>query len=139
GGFAHDGEGRAFTRAELCERIDTIRRNREDVALLRFVAPDFERRHAGLVVGQFAQVEFAAAAAVVDEFGQGVGNAAGADVVNERDGILIAERPAAIDDFLATTLHLGVVALHGSEIEIFAAGSAGDRAGRAAAETDVHA
>jgi len=138
GGFADDGERRALAAAEFGEGVDAIGGDREDVAFLRFVAPDLEGRHARLVVGNLAEVEFAAAAAVVDEFGKGVGETAGADVVDEGDGVFGAERPAAVDDLLAAAFHLGVVALDGGEIEIFAAGATGDGGGGAAAEADVH-
>ena len=138
GGGADDGEGAALAFAEGFEGLNVRRRNGEHVALLRFVAPDLVRGHAGLVVGDFAKVEFAAASAVVDELGEGVGNAAGADVVDEGNGVVGAEGPAAVDHFLAAAFHLGVVALDGGEIEIFVAGAAGHRGRRAAAETDQH-
>ena len=44
----------------------------------------------------------------------------------DRIGFLLAERPAAIDDLLRTPLHLGVVALHGSEVEILGIRAARD-------------
>ena len=139
GGFADDGEGAAFAFAEGGEGGEPGGRDGEDVALLGLVAPDGERRHAGLVVGQGAKVEATAATAIVDQFGQGVGNAAGADVVDEGDGVLVAEGPAAVDDLLTAAFHLGVVALHGGEIEVLGAGAAGHGGGRAAAESDQHA
>ena len=138
GGLADDGERAALAFAELLERVDAVGGHGEDVAFLGLVAPDLERGHAGLGVGNLAEVETAAAAAVIDEFGQGVGDAAGADVVDERDGVFVAQRPAAVDDFLAAALHLRVVALHAGEIEILLAVAAGHRAGRAAAEADEH-
>ncbi len=70
--------------------------------------------------------------------GHGVGKAAGADIVDERDRIVLAERPAAIDHFLRAALHLGVAALHGGEVEIGARAAAADRGGGAAAEADEH-
>ena len=136
GGLADDGVGRAFAGAEGFEGGDAVGRDGEDVALLGFVAPEFERRHAGLVVGQFAQVEPAAAAAVVDELRQGVGDAACADVVDEGDRVLVPEGPAAVDHLLAAALHLGVVALHAGEIEVLAAVAAGHGARGAATQAD---
>ena len=85
-----------------------------------------------------AQLEAAATAPVIDELGQGVGDAPGADVVDEGDGVLVAESPAAVDDLLTAALHLGVVALHAREIEVFAPVPARDRAGGAASEPDEH-
>jgi hypothetical protein len=106
------------SRSQSCWKTSRRGGDGEDVAFLGLVAPDLERRHAGLVVGDGAELEAAAAAAVVDEFGQGVGDAAGADVVDEGDGVVVAERPAAVDDLLAAALHLGVVALDAGEIEV---------------------
>ena len=138
GGLADNGVGAALAFAEFLEGVDAGGGDGEDVTLLGLVAPDLERAHAGLVVGDFPQVEAAAASAVVDELGQGVGEAAGADVVDEGDGVLVAEGPAAVDDLLAAALHLGVVALHAGEIEVFVARAAGQGTGRAATETDEH-
>ena len=138
GGLADDGEGAALAFAEFRKRREMRGGDGEDVTLLRFVAPNLERGHAGLVVGEGAELEFSAASAVVDEFGEGVGNAAGADVVDKRNRVFVAEGPAAVDDFLAATLHLGVVALDAGEIEILVAGAARHRAGGAAAEADEH-
>ena len=137
-GFADDGERAALAFAERLERGEASRGDGEDVALLGFVAPNLEWRQARLGVGDSAELEFAAAAAVVDEFGQGVGDAAGADIVDERNGVFGAEGPAAVDDLLAATFHFRVVALDAGEIEIFAAGAAGHGAGGATAEADQH-
>ena len=121
GGLADDGEGTALAFAEDGESGEAGGGHGHDVALLGLVAPDRERGHAGLVVGELAEVEFAAAAAVVDEFGEGVGDAAGADIVDEGNGVLVTEGPAAVDDLLGAALHLGVVPLNGGEIEILLA------------------
>ena len=137
-GLADNGEGAAFAFAEGAEGREVSDRDGHDVAFLGLVAPDFERGHAGLVVGDCAEVELAAAAAVVDELGESVGNAAGADVVDERNGVVVAEGPAAVDHFLAAALHLGVVALDAGEIEVLVAVTAGHGAGGAAPETDQH-
>ena len=65
-----------------------------------------------------ARAEATAAAAVVDQFRQGVGQAAGTDVMDEADRVALAELPAAVDHFLATSLHFRVVALHRGEVEV---------------------
>jgi hypothetical protein len=44
----------------------------------------------------------------VGEFRHGVGNAAGADVVDGQDRVLVAQLPAAVDDFLGAALDLGL-------------------------------
>ena len=58
--------------------------------------------------------------------------------MNEENRIPAAARPAAIDDLLATTLHLGVAALHGSEIEVLGRSPRRHGGGCSAAETDEH-
>ena len=83
GGLADDGEGAALALAEGTEGGEAGGGDREDVTLLRLVAPNLERGHAGFGVGDGAELEFSAAAAVIDEFREGVGDAAGADVVDE--------------------------------------------------------
>ena len=138
GGVAHDGERAALTRAQRLELGEALGREREHVALLRLVAPQLERRHAGLVARHGAQVEGRAAVAVVDELGQRVREPARAHVVDRHDRVLVAERPAAIDDLLTAPLHLGVVALHGGEVEVLLRRARGERRGRAAAEADEH-
>src|SRR5205823_6011697 len=61
-----------------------------------------------------------------------------ADVVDERDRVVLARRPAAIDDFLRAALHLGIAALYGGEVEVGTRAAAADRGGGAAAEPDEH-
>src|SRR5664280_142519 len=126
-GLADDCERATLAFAELLEGADAVGGDGEDVALLGFIAPDLQRAHAGLVVRDLAQVETPAAPAVVDEFREGIGNTAGADIVDEGDGVFRAKRPATVDDLLAAALHLGVVALDAGEIEILVAVAAARR------------
>jgi hypothetical protein len=91
----------ARVRTMRLELFDTVGVHRQHVAFLRLVAPDLHRRHAGIVVGHGAQLEARAAAAVVDQFRQCIGQAAGTDVVDRDDGIVRAHGPAAVDDLLA--------------------------------------
>ncbi len=137
-GHADHGIGAALALAQGAEGFEFLFVHRQHVALLRLVAPDFHGRHAGLVVRHRAQVEVAAAAGAVHQFRQRVRQAAGADVVDRKDGIVLAQRPALVDDLLAAPLHLGVGALHRGEIELFVAGAGGHARGRAAAEADEH-
>ena len=58
--------------------------------------------------------------------------------MNKMDGIVAAQSPAAIDDFLRTALHLGVAALHRSKVQIGLRGAAIHRRGRTTAQTDEH-
>ena len=74
----------------------------------------------------------------MQQFGDGIGQAARADVVHEADRIGRAQRDATIDHFLAASFHLGVVALHRGKIECLRALPGGDGRCRAAAEADQH-
>ena len=47
--------------------------------------------------------------------------------MNQEKWVALAERPAAIDDFLRAPLDFRVATLHGSKVEIFLARAAGER------------
>ena len=83
--LADHGERTALARADTPRTLDVVGRDREHVALLRFVAPDLQRRHAGLVVRNRAQIERPPRPLSLTSLGQRVRQAAGADVV-DRDG-----------------------------------------------------
>src|SRR5699024_4429058 len=75
---------------------------------------------------------------VVQNFRDGIGQAASADIVDADHGVGLTPGPARIDDLLAAALHLGVVTLHRGKIE-FGAGDAGAHGrSRPAAQTDQH-
>src|SRR5205085_12693158 len=105
---------------------------------LRLVAPELHRAHAGLVVRNCAQLDDCTAIAVIDDFRHGVREAAGADVVDRGDRIVLAERPARVDDLLRAALHLGVAPLHRREVELGLARAAALRRRGAATEPDQH-
>ena len=63
-------------------------------------------------------------AAVRDDLGHRVRQAAGADVVDHQDRDCVAQRPAGVDDFLRAALHLRIAALHRGEVELLAARAA---------------
>ena len=83
------------------------------------IAPDLQRRHAGLVIGHLTQFKLTAYAAVGHQLGHGVGQSARSHVMYKHDGIVFPELPAGIDHLLTATLHLGVAALYGSKIQAF--------------------
>ena len=95
-----------------------ISSNRQHVAFLGFVTPDFQRAHARFVAQDIAQFEFTAAPAVAHQFRHGVRKTARTDVVDKQNWVSITKLPATVDYFLATTLHLRVVALYGSKVEV---------------------
>ena len=115
-----------------------FRRNGQHIAFLRLIAPDAERRHAGFGVGDGAELQRRAAAAGMNQFGQGVGQAARAHVMDAQDRIIRAQRRAAIDHLLTTALHLGVIALHRGKIQRRALAAGRARRRRAAAQPDQH-
>ena len=138
GRAADDRIGAAFAAAQRLEGRDPRRRDGQHVAFLGLVAPDFQRRHARLVVRHRAQVDPAAAMAVRHRLRHRVRQPAGADVVDQQDRAVGSHRGTAVDDLLGAALHLRVAALHRGEIEVGRAGAAADRRGRAAAEADEH-
>ncbi len=137
-GGAEHGERAALASTDLGELLDLVGRDAEDVALLRFVAPDLEGGHAGLVVRNLAQLEVCAPVTVVHQLGQGVRKTARADVVNRNDGARLATSAAPVDDLLTAALHLRVVALDRCEIQVFFRCARRHGRRRATAEPDQH-
>ena len=78
---------RALACAQRGEVGDALVGDRHHVALLRFVAPQLERRQVGLAGRNLAQLEARAEAGVVDELGHRVRQAARADVVDRQDRV----------------------------------------------------
>ncbi len=132
-------ERAALALAEGAELLEALGRDREHVALLRFVGPDLARAHARLLDVHLAQLEMRAQAGVVGELGHRVRQAARADVVDGDDRVALTELPAGIDHFLAAALDLGVAALHRGEVEVGGVGAGRHRRGGAAAQADQHA
>ena len=138
-GRAQHGEGTALTLAQSAKLRQSRGIKGQHVAFLSLVGPDLARRHARLLGGHGAQFETGAAAGVMHQFRQGVGDAAGADVVDGQDRIGIVHLPAAVDHLLGAPLHLGIAALHRGEIEIGAVRTGAHRGGRTSAQADQHA
>ena len=138
GGHADGGERATLARADRGELLEPVGRHAEHVALLGFVAPQFQRRQRRVVGRHLGQVDDPAHAGIVQQFGNGVGQATGADVMEEVDRVALAHRHAAVDDLLAAALHLRVVALDAGEVQVLGTLAGGHRTGRAAAEADQH-
>ncbi len=81
---ADDGVRAALARADGCERGLRLRRDGQHVALLRLVAPDLARRHAGLLRWMARRSNVPPAPPAVHELRQRVGQAASADVVQRK-------------------------------------------------------
>ena len=111
------GKRAAFAFADGAEGLQIFFQDGQHITFLRFVAPNLQWAEAVFFQRHFAQLEYRAASGIVDEFGEGVGQAARADVVDGDNRVLIAELPAAVDDFLRATFDFGVAALYGVEVQ----------------------
>ena len=116
GRFPHDGKRTTLADANIAERTQLIRIDRHHIALLRFVAPNLKRAHAFFVARHIAELEIAPTAAVFYKLWKGITKTTRAHIVNKGNGVIRATLPAAIDDFLAATLNLRVLALHRGEV-----------------------
>ena len=114
---ADNGKRAAFAFADGAEGVQIFFQNRQHITLLRFVAPDLQWTEAVFFQRHFAQLEYRAASGIVDELGEGVGQAACADVVDGDNRIFVAELPAAVDDFLRAAFDFRVAALYGVEVQ----------------------
>ncbi len=115
---ADHGKGATLTLAESLELRQRFRRDRHHIAFLALVAPDFLGRKAAFLERDGAQVELRAAPGVVHEFGEGIGQAAGAHVVDGQDRVGRAQLGALVDDFLGPALDFRVAALHRIEVKL---------------------
>ena len=139
GRFAKHGIGAALARADALEQVQAGGRDREHVALLRLVAPDLSRTHAGLFDLDLAQLEARAEAGRIGQFRHRVRQTAGTDVVNRQDRVVLATLPAGVDHLLAAALDLRVAALHRGKVEIGRVGAGRHRRGCPPSQTDQHA
>ena len=137
--LAHHRVRTALAPAQPLEGSQAIGRDRERVALLRFVAPDLERTHAALFHRDLRQLEARATAGLVGEFRHGIRQTAGADVVNRQHRVALAECPATVDHLLRAALDLGVAALDRIEVQLLGVRARGQARCGAAAEADAHA
>ena len=136
--IAQHGKRAALALADFRECLQALRRDRQHVAFLGFVAPDLPRRHATVLGGHRAQLEARAAAGGVDEFGHRIGQPARTHVVDRENRIVVAQLPAAVDHFLRPALDFRVAALHRIEIQVFRIRAGAHRGRRPAAHADQH-
>ena len=118
GGLADRRPRTALALAKRREFVQARRSDAQDVSLLGLVAPNLRRRHAGVGIGHLAQLEAPAGASVLDQFRQGVRQPARTHIVNQQNGVLVAQGRAGVDDLLAAALHLRVVPLHRGEVQL---------------------
>ena len=131
--------GQRSRRRDGVKAFQVLRQDRQDIAFLRFIAPDFGGRQARLFQRHALQVEDGATAGVVDQFREGVGQTARANVVDGDDGVVHGLLPAAVDDFLRTALDFRVAALDGIEVQLGRVATHADTGGGAAAHADTEA
>ena len=157
----HHRKGATLPLTKRFEQFKRLGRDGQHVTLLAFIAPDFLGRQAGFFEWHSAQIEAGTPARVVGEFGEGIAQAARADVVDGQDGVAatvgafhvaggaaaiatggaltIPKCPAVVDDLLRTPLDLGVAALHRIKVELGCVGARSHGTGRTAAHADAHA
>ena len=128
----------AFAHAQRLEDGQVLGGHAQRVAFLRFVAPQLHRRQRCIVARYLRQIDHAADLRVVQQFGDRIRQTTGADVVRRTDRVGFAQRDTAVKHFLATPLHLGVVALHRGEIQRFGTLARSHRRRRATTESDQH-
>ena len=137
-GLAHHRVRTSLSLADGLKSAQFLWLDRQHVALLRFVTPDFQGRHSGFVIRHSAQVKTSTPAAVLHQLRQGIAQPAGTHVMDESDRIVLAEAPAPVNNLLAAPLYLGVLSLHGGKIEIFGAVATGHGRGCATAQANQH-
>ena len=133
------GKRAAFAFADGAEGLQIFFQNGQHITFLRFVTPNLQGVEAVFFQRYFAQLEYRATSGIIDEFGEGVGQAARADVVDGDNRVFVAKLPATVDDFLRAALDFGVAALYGVEVQrcVVCAGVHGRS--RATAQADEHA
>ena len=137
-GPPHHRIGAALALADLRKAPERRLGNGQNIAFLRFVTPNFQGGKAGLGGGDSAKVEVPAHAPILGQLGQGVGKPAGANVVNQRNRIVVPQGAAPVDNFLTAALHLRVAPLHGGKVQRFLARPGGHGGGSAASQADEH-
>ena len=127
GRHTHDRIGTALALAKRNEALEPIGRDSEDVALLGFVAPELQRRHARLCARHGAQIEAGAATRIMHELGQRVAETSRSHVVDGDDRVVFTQRPCPVDHLLTAPLDLRVVPLHRGKIQVLLGGTLGKR------------
>ena len=139
GRHPHHRKRAAFALAQGLEQRQRLGGDRQHVALLAFVAPDFLGRQAGLFERHGAQVKARTAPGVVGQLGEGVGETARAHVMNRQNRVGPGHQPALVDDLLRPALDLRVAALHRVKVKVGRVVAGGHGTGGTAAHADAHA
>lgn len=102
--------------ADAHEAVQSVLVHKKDITLLGLVAPNLQGTHAAIGGVNLAQFELSAIPSILYDLGESVGKTTGTDIVDEGDGILVAQSHAGVDDHLRPSLHLGVPTLDTGEI-----------------------
>ena len=138
GSFTNHRIRRALALTQFVKQRQLIGSNRQHVAFLGFVTPDFQRAHTRLVAEDIAQLELTAATAIAYQLRHGVRQTTRANVMDKQNWVRITHLPATVDNFLATTFHFRVITLYRSEIKIGIRLTGSHRGGCPAAKANVH-
>ena len=145
GGHADHCKRTTLALAQRAEQGQRIGGNGQHIALLALIAPDILGRHAAFLQRHGAQVKPRATAGVVGQLREGVGQTAGAHIVDRQNRIALArgatvqaQRPTLVDDLLCPALDLRVTSLHRIKVQLSRVGARGHRARRAAAHANAH-
>src|SRR3569833_773058 len=85
--------------------IEPVGVNQENVSLLGFVAPYLKRAHAAVSSLNLSELELATETSNKNQHQQHKRQAARPNVVDEADGVLIAQGYASVDNHLRSALH----------------------------------
>ena len=121
--FSDNGKGTPLSPTNGFERWQIVWIYRHHIALLRFVAPNFQGAHTLFITWDRANLEVAATAAIFYELRKGITQATRTHVVDEGNGVFITALPASVNDFLASTLNFRVLTLHRGKVEILRTGA----------------
>ena len=139
---AEQRPGTAFTQAQGLKFLQPRLVHRQHVALLRFVAPGLQRRHARVGAGNGVIGEVRTPFAVVQQLRDRVAQPTGAYVVDAEDRVSAvpgqAQFATAVDNLLRAPLHLGVAALHRGVVQFFVVGAAAPRGRGTTPHADPH-
>ena len=126
----------------LTERFELIQRagvDRQHIAFLAFIAPNFFGRQTTFFQRHLAQIKTGTATGIIHQLGESVGQTTGAHIVDGQDGRHRSQGIAMVDHLLGTALNFGVAALHRIKIQRHAVGTTGQGAGSTAAHANAHA
>ncbi|CQR22401.1 Uncharacterised protein [Yersinia enterocolitica] len=138
GSFTDNSIWCTFTAANFCKLCHLRRSNGQNIALLGFVTPHFQRAHTRFVIEDIAQFKATTTATIAHQLRHGVGQTASTDIMNKQNWVVVIQLPAAINHFLTAALHFRVIALYRSKIQICIRLAGCHGRSSTTTQTDVH-